>query len=334
MIMLSNFFSFKIPQDGVNFDDRSSWEYLFKDYWSALKGKLSITLEEVSMAKNPWKGSSLRNEDQSDEPYDANNDMNSSSDSSSGHHQRNKPTKKKVKKSSKAPRNGQKATLQLPYKEDTSSLAADSDWASNELLEFVGHMRRGDKSTMCQFDVHTLLLEYIKQNNLRDPRRKSQIVCDARLETLFGKARVGHFEMLKLLESHFLTKESSLVATDDNQGSVLDPDSSQMDNESNSNSVLSMGSDKKQKSRKRSGKGERQSNVDEYAAIDVHNITLLYLKRNLMEELLGDPDFQEKVVGSFVRIRISGVGLKKDMYRLVPVTGIFFSPSRVLVHFC
>ncbi|XP_078446408.1 zinc finger CCCH domain-containing protein 19-like [Wolffia australiana] len=299
--------------DGVNFDDKGSWEYLFKDYWFDLKMKLSITLEEVSTAKNPWKGSSVRDEDQADEPYDAKEDHNSSSDSSSGHLRRSKPTKKKVKKSPKAPRSvEQKAALQLPD--------PDSEWASNELLEFVGHMRNGDKSVMCQFDVHTLLLEYIKQNNLRDPRRKSQIVCDARLETLFGKARVGHFEMLKLLESHFLAKEPSQVATDDNQGSVLDPESSQIDNEGNNNSAT-VGSDKKHKLRKKTGKGESQSNVDDYAAIDVHNINLLYLRRNLMEELLADPDVKEKVVGSFVRIRISGSGMRKDMYRLVPVIG-------------
>lgn len=277
----------------------------------------------MSRAKNPWKGSSARNEDLLDEPYDAKDDLNSSSDSSSGHHQRSKPTKKKVKKSSKAAYNGEQA-VRLPDKEN-ASLPVDSEWASKELLEFVAHMRNGDTSAMCQFDVHTLLLEYIKQNNLRDPRRKSQIICDARLENLFGKARVGHFEMLKLLESHFLAKETSQLVTDDNQGSVLDPESSQMDNDGNSNSVSKTGSDKKQKSRKKVGKGEHQSNLDDFAAIDVHNISLVYLRRNLMEELLDDTEFNDKVVGSFVRIRISGAGLRKDMYRLVQVIGkIFF----------
>lgn len=40
----------------VDFDDRSSWEYLFKVYWLYLKGKLSLNFDEILRAKNPWKG--------------------------------------------------------------------------------------------------------------------------------------------------------------------------------------------------------------------------------------------------------------------------------------
>ncbi|KAL0448464.1 UNVERIFIED_CONTAM: Zinc finger CCCH domain-containing protein 44 [Sesamum latifolium] len=39
----------------VDFDDKSSWEYLFKVYWVYLKEKLSLTLSELSQAKKPWK---------------------------------------------------------------------------------------------------------------------------------------------------------------------------------------------------------------------------------------------------------------------------------------
>ncbi|XP_061345635.1 zinc finger CCCH domain-containing protein 44-like [Gastrolobium bilobum] len=40
----------------VDFDDRSSWEYLFKVYWIYLKEKLSLTFDELLRAKSPWKG--------------------------------------------------------------------------------------------------------------------------------------------------------------------------------------------------------------------------------------------------------------------------------------
>ena len=40
----------------VDFDDKSSWEYLFKVYWMYLKEKLSLTFDEILQAKNPCKG--------------------------------------------------------------------------------------------------------------------------------------------------------------------------------------------------------------------------------------------------------------------------------------
>ncbi|KAK8478069.1 hypothetical protein V6N13_064840 [Hibiscus sabdariffa] len=39
----------------VDFDDQTSWEYLFKMYWILLKDKLSLSLSELIKAKNPWK---------------------------------------------------------------------------------------------------------------------------------------------------------------------------------------------------------------------------------------------------------------------------------------
>ncbi|KAF5177710.1 Zinc finger ccch domain-containing protein [Thalictrum thalictroides] len=305
----------KNEQAQVDFDDKSSWEYLFKEYWIDLKGKLSLSLEELTQAKNPLKGSitSVQKGESSEDLYDANDDKGGSdSDGSSGHNEVNNSKRKKVKRQSKS------------FKEEGShavgegmSRSNDVEWASKELLEFVAHMKNGDKSVLSQFDVQALLLEYIKLNNLRDPRRKSQIVCDTRLVNLFGKARVGHFEMLKLLESHFFLKEDTHA--DDIQGATADPEANQLDGDGSSTKASS---DKRRKSRKKGdGKG-RQTNLDDYAAIDVHNIKLLYLRRSLMEDLLEDSDnFHDKVVGSFVRIRISGSGQKQDMYRLVQIIG-------------
>ncbi|KAL8143792.1 hypothetical protein V2J09_016824 [Rumex salicifolius] len=202
--------------------------------------------------------------------------------------------------------------------EDISSQSG-AEWATKELLEFVMHMKDGDRSPLSQYDVQELLLEYIQRNKLRDPRRKSQIVCDAMLQKLFGKPRVGHFEMLKLLELHFLIKEDSQA--DDNQGSVVDAEGSQFDADENADSLVDLGKHRGKKARKK-GDGRLQSNLDDYAAIDMHNITLIYLRRNLIEALLEDSEgFHEKVVGSFVRIRIPGSNQKQDIYRLVQVIG-------------
>ncbi|XP_019709230.1 uncharacterized protein [Elaeis guineensis] len=307
---------------GVDFNDMNSWEYLFKKYWLDQKRKLVLTLEELKNAKNPWKGSrfSAHSEESSDELYNANDDQEYSSESSSGHHEGSTSSRRKVRRRSRNTVDDESSAKEVDS--ERTSMPEDAEWASQELLEFVAHMKNGDKSVQSQFDVQALLLEYIKRNNLRDPRKKSQIVCDLRLQNLFGKPRVGHFEMLKLLESHFLIKEASQIDADDDEAVVMDPDTGQVDAEGYSDTTAKMRLDKKRKSRKKIEEREPQTNLDDYAAIDVHNINLIYLRRNLMEDLIDDIDmFNEKVVGSFVRIKIPGTGQRQDMYRLVQVVG-------------
>lgn len=325
-------------QDNVDFDDRSSFEYLFKDYWMDLKGKLSLTWDELAEAKNPWKGSDSHacKQESTDEPFDTNNDVDSDSDGSTGNFESSNTKRRKTRKraESRTKDKDSRSTITTGY--EGPSVDDSNEWASKELLEFVMHMRDGDASVLSQFDVQALLLEYIKRNKLRDPRRKSQIVCDTRLENLFGKPRVGHFEMLKLLESHFLIKEDSHA--DDLQGSTVDTEASQLEADGNSDAPGRAGKDKKRKSRKKSDGRVPQSNLDDYAAIDIHNINLIYLRRNLVEDLIDDTEnFHEKVVGAFVRIRISGSGQKQDLYRLVQVVGkclircisiLFFAQSK------
>uniref|UniRef100_A0A0A0K4G1 Uncharacterized protein n=1 Tax=Cucumis sativus TaxID=3659 RepID=A0A0A0K4G1_CUCSA len=303
----------------IDFNDKNSWEYLFKEYWTDLKGSLSLTFDELVHAKNPWKGSETLTSrpDSPGELCDGNVDGGSDLDVSENE-ESGSSKKRKAKKRSRS----QAKEMSSPSMPATASQGLSTDdnveWGSKELLEFVMHMKNGDRTVLSQFDVQALLLEYIKRNKLRDPRRKSQIICDSRLESLFGKPRVGHFEMLKLLESHFLIKEDAQI--NDLHVSVAETESSQLEADGTDGS----GKIKKEKKRRTRKKDERglQSNLDDYAAIDIHNINLIYLKRNLVEYLIEDEEsFHDKVVGSFVRIRISGSAQKQDLYRLVQVVG-------------
>ncbi|KAM7479356.1 hypothetical protein LguiA_027569 [Lonicera macranthoides] len=306
----------------VDFDDKGSWEYLFKDYWIELKEKLSLSSDEIAQAKNPSKGSdtSAGKQESPDGQFDVNEEGGSASENSSESLEERKPKKRKGKKLSKSLAKEQgisSETVAVGSKRISTSV--NTEWASKELLEFVMHMRNGDKTVLSQFDVQAMLLEYIKRNKLRDPRRKSQIICDFRLQNLFGKARVGHFEMLKLLESHFLIKEDSQI--DDMQGSVVDTDVNLLEADGNAE-LTKGGKEKKRKMRKKGDGRGPQSNIDDYAAIDTHNINLIYLRRKLMEDLLEDAEkFSDKVVGTFVRIRIPANNQKQDIYRLVQVVG-------------
>ncbi|KAG6413442.1 hypothetical protein SASPL_126152 [Salvia splendens] len=305
-------------QAQIDFDDRSSWEYLFKDYYLELKAKLSLSSSEILEARNPWKGADVSgtSKTESAEVKADANERGSDSDDSVENSETVRPKRRKIRKQSKS---RSKVDTGVASRERAVSSSGNSEWASQELLEFVSHMKNGDMSLLSQFDVQALLLEYIKINKLRDPRRKSQIVCDARLETLFGKPRVGHFEMLKLIESHFLIRDEQ---NDDLQGIVVDTENDQLDIEASPETLTKGGKDKKRKSRKKGDNRGPQSNLDDYAAIDMHNIGLIYLRRKLMEDLLEDTEtFNEKVIGTFVRIRISGSNQKQDLYRIVQVVG-------------
>jgi chromatin remodeling complex protein RSC6 len=47
------------------------------------------------------------------------------------------------------------------------------------------------------------LWDYIKKNNLQNPKNKRNIVADANLKAVFdGKAEVSMFEMTKLVNGH------------------------------------------------------------------------------------------------------------------------------------
>ncbi|KAK4360520.1 hypothetical protein RND71_019472 [Anisodus tanguticus] len=339
----------------VDFDDKNNWEYLFKVYWMYLKEKLSLTQSELIQAKNPWKGSDAVHAKQQRLPFGhpVASDGKGIASKSFDHLELKKP-KQLLEPPCKDPpiaeiqtiaeaenlsapgctpqlEQTQRIELELRSKdslrtEEASTATATSlngrkEWASKELLEFVAHMKNGDTSALSHFEVQALLLEYIKRNKLRDPHQKSQIICDSRLRSIFGKHRAGHIEMLKLLEYHFLIKEGSQRSAVIPAG-IVGTVTNRVEADSNNDISFLINKTKKRKSRRHTEESLVQINLDEYAAIDAHNINLIYLRRDLMESLIEDMEkFQGRVIGSVVRIRISGNNQKQDMYRLVHVVG-------------
>ncbi|KAK4430661.1 Zinc finger CCCH domain-containing protein 44 [Sesamum alatum] len=367
----------------VDFDDQTSWEYLFKMYWVLLKEKLSLTINELIKAKKPWKSvppvvcnphlsnvhdtavdgkvsipnrtsellelNKLKEEisvpqnhrfNTAESSIDNHIEKLNSNKGEDGPNHRKEPKNDNTTYEPSIEGTGEpginKATDKPVKDGDNPSIAKDTDeqkdrdpynsgsrnhteWASKALLEFVALMKNGDTSPISQFDAQLLLLDYIERNNLEDPIQKSQIICDLRLKNLFGKPRFDHTEMLKLLESHFLIKE------DTEKNPVLPAgfvSSTDMEVDGNNFDQLTQINSEKQRATKRSEERAPQRNLSEYAAIDVHNINLIYLRRNLMENLIEDKEnFHDKVVGSIVRINISSDDQKPDIYRLVQVVG-------------
>ncbi|CAH8283118.1 unnamed protein product [Eruca vesicaria subsp. sativa] len=297
----------------VDFDDKLSWEYLFKVYWLCLKEELSLTVDELIRANNPWKYVPYTPKVESRNEHTLHNAY--SSCNSALDLAENETKRRRTSDSPTLP-----STLDAQIPSSTlKKLPGDTNWATKELLEFLSFMRNGDTSVISQVDVHGLLLEYIKQKNLRDPQLKSQVICDLMLVKLFGKQRVGHLEMLKLLESHFLIREKPKDEKTTNE-EITHAVPSQIEKD---NVHYPPVRDRRRKMRRKAdGRVQNENQPDAYAAIDVHNINLIYLRRKFLETLLDDINkVQEKVVGSILRIRVTGSDQMLDIHRLVQVVG-------------
>ena len=67
---------------------------------------------------------------------------------------------------------------------------------SAELAAVVG------SSPIPRPEVVSKMWDYIKKNNLQNPKNKREIMADSKLEKVFGKKAVSMFEMNKHLAAH------------------------------------------------------------------------------------------------------------------------------------
>lgn len=324
----------------VDFDDQETYECLFKEYWGDLKRRLALVMPELDKDGKPVGGNEnmlnhlgLEAEDHSE---------NDESDRESDESEHDEPEsvdavwkKRKVQKnrmgSEKMEEDMEPEDLDEEEEEGEQELAGArsqkfESWASEELLEFIEHMKEDPAKPLSRFAVNKLLWTYIKRHKLQDPRHSSQINCDERLKAIFGKDSVGQFEMFKHLQVHFPSRSSGegRKSKDAQSGedAVVEADAVGMDG---GEDKLETGGGKERRRGRRSvdEKFERP-NSSEFAAITPKNISLIYLRRALLRDLLDDPEFDNKVVDTFVRIRVPGISTKTETtYRLVLVTGEF-----------
>ncbi|XP_044469589.1 zinc finger CCCH domain-containing protein 44 isoform X2 [Mangifera indica] len=317
----------------VDFDDQTSWEYLFKVYWVCLKEKLNLTLDELTQAKNPWNVPSINSLkgkcsvevdrsflmaskcESSGDVIAPHINRCASSENSSGNAEANHAKRRKTENLLEFLNKPDSLSTEKSGGDEGTSPHEVPKWATDSLLEFVAFMKNGDTSKITPPEVHDLLQEYVKKNNLHDPNQQCLVVCDSRLRGLLGRERVDHIEMLGILKAHFLDQETRQTMI-----GVADAFASQMENDTENDDQLIS----ENVNRRKTCKSNKEAIMDPngYAAIDVHNINLVYLKRNFAEKLIDESDnFREKVVGSIVRIKINGTDPKQDMHRLVRVTG-------------
>ncbi|XP_068646952.1 uncharacterized protein At5g08430-like isoform X3 [Aristolochia californica] len=289
----------------VDFSDRETYEFLFKEYWEIVKLKENLCPEDIQKAnvflkKGRKLGLSrkkfLKDKDElmSDIDYMEDDMMFPHPDKTLG---RSNQMKKYLKR--------------VPSRK-TEFIG----WGSKVLLNFLTSLGKEVDEPIPESDVYDIVMDYIRENKLTCEGKKRKVACDERLQPLFRRKVVNRNKISDYLESHFvenqMSEEEYLCGSDDE--SLLD-------------------SCKRLKSKLKQNKFELQSFNEKavelyknsYASIVMENIKLIYLKRSLVVRLLKNPEiFTDKVVGGYVRVKPepNDSSVTKKTFQLMQVTGV------------
>lgn len=189
-------------------------------------------------------------------------------------------------------------------------------WGSKPLIEFLESIGKDSSKPRSQYEVTSIINEYVNTNNLIHPQKKKRVQCDERLHYLFGKKSLVRIKIYDLLEPHFAENQDDsddefFYSSDENNENIM------MVREQQKASV----SDRKNLHQK---KKVIETPKSCFAATISANIKLVYLKRTLVQDLLKDLEtFEGKLVGSFVRVKCDPNDLfQKNSHQLLQVTGI------------
>ncbi|XP_019171844.1 PREDICTED: zinc finger CCCH domain-containing protein 19-like isoform X2 [Ipomoea nil] len=331
--------------ESVDLKDRETYEGLFREYYEIIREKEGFDGDIVLKAK-------IRlDKDKSDSDFDGTNEgedevrLSSDSDENgydSGgqkHGQRRK--KLKIQKTNS-------------HKKEKSKKMVFHSWGSEALMRFLNLIGEDTKEELSPDDVERIILRYVKENKLFHPTKKRKIICDSKLQSILRRKEVNKNSVPKLLEGHFAANQEEseddeisediedgaekTVETYEVERKQKSPDSdkpkSGNDKPKSGNDKPKSGNDKpksgndKPKSSKGIPKKEGLGNMfqSRYAAVVPENIKLVYLKKGLVQLLCKQPqEFQNKVVGSFVRVKSNPNDIRpriRSSFQLEQVTGI------------
>lgn len=285
-----------VDSDGrtIDFNDTETYEFLFKDYWEIVKDSEKISLTELRHA-----AASLKNSSHLNLEFDSEKNETELSNAMDGEYQAEISPSHTSRVKSK---NGyQKRQLERKY---------INGWGSEQLITFLTSIGEDCNEPIAQIDVSDIIRKYIRKNKLCNPIKKKKVKCDENLISLFNKKSIKLNNINALLDSHY----------SDNFG-----DDFFFGSEEENEWV-----DKKKRriDQTKITKPKNDSEVPKscYASVVAENIKLLYLRKSLLLELLkNSEEFENKVVGCFVRVKSNPNDLfySRDIpYQLGQITGI------------
>uniref|UniRef100_A0A7N0UQF6 Uncharacterized protein n=2 Tax=Kalanchoe fedtschenkoi TaxID=63787 RepID=A0A7N0UQF6_KALFE len=188
-------------------------------------------------------------------------------------------------------------------------------WGSRQLFDFLTSIGVDTTDKLSQHAVTEIIYKYINAKSLINPNKKKRVVCDEKLQLLFGRKTVGRIKISDLLERHLAENQEETASGDE-----LMYGSDEDDSVTRKRKAISS-------AEKKSPKKARQapaSNDSCFAEVIPENIKLVYLRKSLVQELSKDPEtFDNKVAGTFVRIKSDPNDFtQKNYYQLVRVIGV------------
>uniref|UniRef100_A0A3Q7ERB7 Plus3 domain-containing protein n=1 Tax=Solanum lycopersicum TaxID=4081 RepID=A0A3Q7ERB7_SOLLC len=197
---------------------------------------------------------------------------------------------------------------------DTSQKKEFVGWGSKSLIDFLQFIGHDTREKLSPYDVTSMVIKYVNENDLIHPIEKRKILCDIQLEALLGRKVVNKGIVLSLLISHFVENEERL------QKNELAHDLEDNDTEM----FVASKTEKKVEQNKRSSIWYSTAAQSQFAALIPENIKLVYLKRSLVLEMIKKPEsFETKIIGSFVRVKLDSRDFElRNSHQLVQITGI------------
>ncbi|EXC33106.1 Zinc finger CCCH domain-containing protein 44 [Morus notabilis] len=300
----------------VDFKDINTYECLFLSYWENIKKKEGLSGKCVHSADDLLKkGENYRGDLYSLETGKIEENIGESEGDSHllvSDYDDLEDVKecKSVKKRSASKRRSRVRNRKAKSKEFVG-------WGSKSLLEFLAFVGKDTTKQLSQYDITSIITDYCKENKLFDPEKKKRILCDEKLQSLFGRKCLLKNSLSKLLHAHFA--ENFEQSTDDGLWS-----SSEDTDDKCKRQRISGSARENQKT-----KAHMDVPKSCFASVSAENIKLIYLKKSLVEELLKQPEsFDSKVVGSFVRVKCNPNDyLQRNSHQLLQVKGVKLSSN-------
>uniref|UniRef100_A0A0A0L2Q0 Uncharacterized protein n=3 Tax=Cucumis sativus TaxID=3659 RepID=A0A0A0L2Q0_CUCSA len=298
----------------VDFNDRDTYECLFKEYWELMKKKEGLTAEHVHKASNLLKkGRNYRCDFNSNEIELSEEDTDEGEISDYEELVYTEEDDHAMVRKCKR----RKQKLGSTRKKMKSSNKEFSGWGSKPLIDFLSKIGKYTSKKLTQHDVTSIITAYCKENKLFHPQKKKRILCDAKLQSVFRRKTVNVNSVNKHLTAHFA--ENMEESSEDESTSSIEK-----------NDVAYVRPSKLGSVRKPPEQNPSDMSHNCSAAIIVANIKLVYLKRSLVENFLEDEEcFKAKMMGSFIRSKSDPNDYsQKNFYQLLQVTGIKMDSSR------
>lgn len=298
------------PQPKVNLSLQDSYEFLFKCYWEFIKEKEGITSEHVKYANYLLNGNRNYDSNLSDNYVEEGEGLSDFEDQLTMTYRLNDVKEHK-------PSHSRKRSKGKPYlakRKERSKTKMFLGWGSKCLFEFLTSIGQETNKELSQHDVTIIIFGYCRDNNLLDPLKRKNILCDEKLRSLLGRKFVNKNSIYKLLTKHFAEN--------------LEESRNEFVNSLEAEGQNALSPCKRQKNSSWEGKSQNKEVVSDmqrscFASVIPRNIKLVYLRRSALEELSKQPEiFDALVMGSFVRAKTDpNDWMQKNSHQLVQVIG-------------